>query len=117
MSIAVSSLVEALRKGVPMVVRTTAASNDYLEGVFSRQDLKRCHDLLSETLGPPMKDFGEVPAFSREVSRVVNQIGGIRVEQCLFFKAGEQGQVFFAALWPWASDPTRITLKVGVLQG
>ena len=112
----ISPLIETLKKAVPMVVRTAAPSGDYLEGVFSRDDLDRCAALLKETLGPPAKEFGAVPAFPRSLHPVITHLGGIRPDQCLFLRQREPDPVAYATLWPWASDATRITLKVGLIK-
>ena len=111
----ISPLIEALRKVVPMVVRTAPPSGDYLEGVFSRGDLERCTALLRETFGPPIKEFGAAATFERNLQHVIDRVGGVRVEQCLFLRQRESQPLAYAALWPWASDATRITLKVGVI--
>ena len=98
-----------------MVVRTAPPSGDYLEGVFSREAVERCTLLLKETFGPPAKEFGAAPAFAKNLHPVITHLGGIRPEQCLFLLHRESQPVAYAALWPWASDATRITLKVGVV--
>jgi hypothetical protein len=40
-------------------------------------------------------------------------MGGLRKGQSFFYRL-EGHQVIYAALWPWESDPTKITLKSGV---
>ncbi len=108
------SLIAALQPGIPMTVRSAPPSGDYLEGVLSRPDLARCYELLVQQLGPPAKDFGQPVAFAKDLQRIVNDLGGIRGDQCLFLKSLEGRQTVYAALWPWASDPRRITLKIGL---
>lgn len=112
----VKSLVESLRKAVPMLIRSAPSTDDYLEGVLSRQDLQGCYALLCDALGPPIKEFGKAAKFGSDTQRIVERIGGIRIDQCLFLKQEAGGQTIYASLWPWASDPTRITLKTGVVE-
>ena len=112
----ITPLINALRGEVPMLVRTAPSSGDFLEGVFSRQDLSRCYALLRDALGQPAKEFDRPPAFEPAVQAIVEKLGGCRPEQCLFLKRDEAGRTIYAALWPWASDQTRITLKVGVCE-
>ena len=112
----ISPLIETLKHAVPMLVRSAPSTGDSLEGVLSRQDLARCAALLSEALGPAAKDFGQSPKLEPRVQRAIDARGGIRREQCLYVKPIASGQAVYAALWPWASDPTRITLKVGIFQ-
>ena len=109
------TLIGSVQKAVPFVeVRAAPASQEYLEGVLHRQDLQRCYALLCETLGSPIKEFGKAARFDSKTQQLIQQLGGIRIDQCLFLLPCGDRQMAFAALWPWASDPTRITLKVGV---
>jgi len=112
----VSPLIAALKKTIPLEVRSASASDERLEAVLSRPDLQRCYGLLTEALGPPAKEFSKAATFEPDMQRVVGQLGGIRTDQCLFLKRSEDQRVIYAALWPWASDATRITLKVGVYE-
>ena len=108
-------LIETLSQALLFVERRTPAeSSRYLEAVIVRRDLTRCCELLQGALGPPLKDFGQSATLEPRIQQVVAAIGGIRIDQCLFFAKGEDRQVAYAALWPWASDPRRITLKVGL---
>ena len=111
----ISALINALRGELPkLLVRTAPSTGDYLEGVFSRDDLPRCYELLRKTLGAPVKDFGQPVNFKPDIRPVVDKVGGCRADQCLFLAPDDQGRTVYAALWPWASDKARITLKVGV---
>jgi hypothetical protein len=106
-------LVRALQGGVPLLeTRSAPPSGDALEGVLHRQELQRCYELLKEALGPPAKEFGAQVRFDRPAQQVVDALGGIRKDQCLFLKP-DGDQVAYAALWPWASDAQRVTLRVG----
>ena len=108
----IEPLIVALKQAIPMLVRSAPSTGNYLEGVLSRQDLQRCYALLSEAFGPPAKDFGKPAMFEPAIYKVVQGLGGVRAEQCLFLKL-DGSQMAYAALWPWASDPVRITLKIG----
>ncbi len=111
---ALQSLVGVLQKQVPMLVRRAPPTGDSLEGVLSGQDLPRCCEVLTAALGPPVKDFGKTANLEGALQWAVKGIGGIRTEQCLYLKEGEQQQIVYAVLWPWASDSSRVTLKVGI---
>jgi hypothetical protein len=82
--------------------------------VLARGDLSRCCQLLAGALGPPAKEFGKTVRFAKPAQAVVEHLGGIRPDQCLFLKEEPNQPIAFAALWPWASNPQRVTLKVGV---
>ena len=108
-------LIEALQQAIPFVERREASPDGaYFEGVLARGDLERCYQLLSGALGPAAKEFGKTVRFAKPAQAVVNHLGGIRPEQCLFLKEEANQPIAFAALWPWASNPDRVTLKVGV---
>ena len=112
----VPSLIGILKSTVPMEVRTADDSVAYLEGVLSKENLPRCVDVLNGSLGPPAKPFGEKGRFDRKMKRVVDGLGGILETQCLFLKPIASQQLAYAALWPWRSDPQRVTLKVGTVE-
>ena len=108
-------LIEALQQAIPFIERRQASPDGgYFEGVLARGDLERCHKLLSGTFGPAAKEFGKTVRFAKPAQAVVEHLGGIRPDQCLFLKEEPNQPTAFAALWPWASNPERITLKVGV---
>ncbi|MBI3083036.1 MAG: hypothetical protein HYY90_01525 [Candidatus Omnitrophica bacterium] len=113
----ITPLIESLRGTISFVERRTEQTSDpYFEAVLLRQDLDRCCGLLREVFGQPVKDFGEPVRLEPKVQTAVDLLGGVRIEQCLFVVKGEAQQAAYAALWPWASDRTRVTLKVGLLE-
>lgn len=108
-------LIESLQKQVPMLVRRAPPSGDYLESVLSGQDLPRCCELLTTALGAPVKEFGkQAAALDGTLQWAVKSVGGVRIEQCLYLKQSEGQEIVYAALWPWASDAARVTLKIGI---
>lgn len=114
----VASLILALKGAVAFVeTRAAPACGDYFEAVLLRQHLPQCLERLREALGAPVKAFDSKAAFKQRVQSLVSDLGGIREDQCLFVKELEGGQLGYAALWPWESDPTRVTLKVGIYPG
>jgi hypothetical protein len=117
MDLTVQSLIEVIKRKVPVLVcRSAATSVDYLEVILAHQELQACCEVLTEALGPPTKEFGKVVRFAPPIQKAVDRLGGIRLDQCLFLKAAAPQQMIYASLWPWASDATRVTLKIGLLQ-
>ena len=113
----VKQLTAAVKTSVSFVEqRAVPPSGEYLEGVMMREQLAPCCDLLAKSLGPALKDFNESVTFDPKIQKAVQRLGGIRIEQCLFFAKGENHQVAYAALWPWASNPAKITLKIGLCE-
>ncbi len=115
MAASVSSLISSLKGGISMEVRAAPPSGDYLEGVMTRQQLQPCCALLAGTLGPAAKEFGKPVKLEPNIRKAVGEIGGVRPDQCLYLVPSGTNQMVYAVLWPWASDPNRITLKVGTL--
>ena len=111
----VKRLIETLKQSVPFVELRANSTDRYLEAVLLNAHVAGCCETLRQTLGSPVKDFGERVRFERELKQAVERLGGIQIDQCLFFTTGDQGQVAYAMLWPWASDQSRVTLKLGLL--
>ncbi len=108
-------LINAIKKEIPLLVRSAPDTGEHLEAVLGRQDLQRCYIMLSDALGPARKEFGERVTLDKSMQKLVDAVGGIRADQCLFLMRGESTAVAYATLWPWASDVSRVTLKIGVL--
>ena len=108
------SLIAAIQSSLPLEIRTAPPSGEYLEGVLLREELPRLCELLSGALGQPAKDFHQKAKLSKDLQGILNAVGGIRDDQCLFLKISTNKPIGYAMLWPWASDPQRVTIKVGV---
>jgi len=109
----VMNLVEEMEKTLKMEIRLTSEGGKYLEAVITLQDLDLLNSLLKEHLGPATKISGKEVYFPRKIQELVDSLGGLRIEQSFFYKQ-DGTQVIYAAIWPWQSDPNRITLKSGV---
>ena len=112
MAPAIGAVIDAVKAGVPLEVRANTSSA-YLEAVVAREHLPQCEAVLRAALGEPAKPFGAKPALKPDQRKVADRIGGVRPDQCLFLSPSDGGTVY-AALWPWQSDQTRITLKLGL---
>ena len=107
------NLVEDIEKTLKMEIRLTTEGGKYLEAVITLQDLDVLNSLLREHLGPATKISGKEVYFPTKIQELVDSLGGLRIEQSFFYKQ-DGTQVIYAAIWPWQSDPNRITLKSGV---
>ena len=96
-------------------VRTTPMVTDYFEAVLGRSDLQRCTALLVDAFGPPAKNFDQVATLEPKIRKAIDTIGGIQHGQCLFLNHEDPTRLGYAALWPWASNHERITLKMGMI--
>ena len=109
----VINLVEEIEKTLKMEIRLTSEGGKYLEAVITLQDLDLLNSLLKEHLGPATKVSGKEVYFPTKIQELVDSLGGLRIEQSFFYKQ-DGTQVIYAAIWPWQSDPNRMTLKSGV---
>ena len=113
----IASLIAQIASTIPFLERRSPADRaDYLEAVLSRQELKRCYELLLQQFGSVAKDFGQSVKFDKQTAKIVEKIGGIWTDQCLFFLKMDGNTAVYTVLWPWASDASKITLKAGVIQ-
>ena len=113
----VKTLTANLKAAVPFVEqRASSATGEYLEGVILREQLPACCQVLEKSLGPALKDFDQPVILDPLIQRAIDRLGGIRIDQCLFFARGDHDEVGYAALWPWASNPQKITVKVGICE-
>ena len=106
-------LIEALRESLRMEIRPNSQGLEYLEAVVTKSDLELLGSLLREHLGPPAKEAGTEANLPNEIEGLVDSMGGLRIEQSFYYKKGEDNRILFAALWPWESNPDKITLKAG----
>jgi hypothetical protein len=109
----VMNLAEEIKKTLQMEIRLTSAGDKYLEAVITLQDLDVLNSLLREHLGPATKVSGKEVYFPKKIQELIDSLGGLRIEQSFFYRQDGK-QVIYAAIWPWQSDPNRITLKSGI---
>jgi hypothetical protein len=107
------NLIKEIEKTVRMEIRPASHGTEYLEAVVNLEDLDVLHSLLRTHLGPAVKESGKEASFPQSIKGLVDSLGGLRIEQSFFYKQDGK-QVTYAAIWPWQSDPNRITLKSGV---
>jgi hypothetical protein len=107
------SLIEEIVEALSMDIRGNSRGLEYLEAVLDRKDLALLNSLLEKHIGLAAKESGKEQNLPREINELVDSLGGLRNEQSFFYRR-EGDQVIYAALWPWQSDPNRITLKSGV---
>jgi len=106
-------MIEELKGTLKMEMRSDSQEMEYLEAVLQKEDLKLLNSLLRKHLGPAAKECGEETNLPEEIQKLVDSLGGLRNEQSFFYKQ-EGHQIIYAAIWPWQSNPNKITLKSGV---
>jgi hypothetical protein len=105
------TLFEEIKKSVNLEIRTD--SKEYLEAVVTREGLDLLQPILVRHLGTAAKGPGEEATLPPQIVKLVASLGGLRQEQSFYYKE-EKKRVVFVALWPWGSNPDRITLKCGI---
>jgi hypothetical protein len=107
------NLIEEIKKTFRMEIRPNSQGLEYLEAILQKKDLELLNSLLEKHLGPAAKEPGEEANLPKEIQKIVDSLGGLRKGQSFFYRK-DGSQVIYAAIWPWLSDPDRMTLKSGV---
>jgi len=106
------NLIEKIKEALSMEIRPNSQGSEYLEAVINTKDMELLHSLLRKYLGSAAKEYGEEANLPKEIQILADSLGGLRNEQSFYYR--EEGhQVIYAAIWPWKSDPTKLTLKSG----
>ena len=108
-------LIEELKSSVTLDVRPVSKNSEYLEAVANYRDIGQIETILTRHLGEPHKGPGQVFLFDAEIRQVVDAVGGLMIEQTLFYRK-DNGAIFYAMLWPWQSNSERLTIKAGVVK-
>lgn len=107
-------LADEIKSALDLEVRVSPDAHEYFEAVFMANDLVKLKTILEKEFGAVLKPPAKSIRFAKETQKVVDMIGGLRREQTFYVKKEGAGRYFYAALWPWQSNPSRITLKMGV---
>lgn len=107
------NLIEEIKRTLRMEIRPTSRNLDFLEAVFQKKDLGSLNSLLTKYLGTEVNAHGKETTLPPIIQKLVDSIGGLWPGQSFFYKQ-EYQLVTYAALWPWETNPDKITLKSGV---
>ncbi len=107
------NLIEEIKETVEVEVRPNSQGPEYLEAVVNKKDFELLESLLKKHLDPAAKRPGKGTNLPEAVQEIVDALGGLWDGQSFFYKQ-EGDEVKYAALWPWESNPNKITLKSGI---
>jgi hypothetical protein len=107
------NMIEEIKGTLKMEIRSNSQGLEYLEAVLYKKDLELLNSLLKKHLGFPAKEPGKEANMPKEIQTLVDSLGGLRNGQSFFYRK-DGNQVKYAAIWPWESDPNKITLKSGI---
>ena len=109
-------LADEIKKAVELEVRPSETGDNYFEAVLQSKDLNALLSILGQHVGDSLKSPGKRVKFPKNVNKLVDSIGGLRPDQSFYFKQETNGEYIYVALWPWQSDPSKTTLKIGTGQ-
>ncbi len=107
------NMIEEIRTSLLIEIRLNSRGLEYLEGVINTKELELLNTLLRKYLGPAVKEPGKEAYLPKEIQKIVDAFGGLREDQSFFYRQ-EGRTIMYASIWPWASNPDKITLKCGV---
>ena len=107
-------MIHELKTKIKMEIRPVSKGTEYLEAVINREDLELVDSILTKHLGPAAKMAGKRSDLPHDMQKFVDSMGGLRPEQSFYYKQAE-GKTTYCALWPWQTNPGKITLKAGTL--
>ena len=109
------NVIEEIKETLTLEIRPNSMGLEYLEAVVNKKDLELLNSLLKKYLGPAAKESGKKVNLPKEIQKLVDSLGGLRNEQSFFYRQ-DGNKVMYAAIWPWESNPDKLTLKSGVIQ-
>lgn len=56
---------------------------------------------------------GQVSTYPKIAKKCIKNLGGIRENQFFYFKQIDDSKSLYAAIWPWESNISMMTLKLG----
>lgn len=109
------NFIEELKQLRCLQVRPSSRGIEYLEAVVTSRDIPTVETVLAGHLGNAHKVPGQEILFDDEMKKVVDSVGGVMIDQTLFYRK-DGDAIHYAMLWPWQSDPTKVTLKAGIVR-
>lgn len=107
-------MLNELKEKLKMEIRPASKGAEYLEAVINKEDLELANSILTKHLGAAVKMPGKRAHLPRDIRKFVDSMGGLRPEQSFFYRQAD-GKTAYCALWPWQSNPGKITLKAGII--
>ena len=105
-------LIEDIKGTMELEIRLSPEADLRFEAVFRSEELDILLTLLGKNVGEPIKPLGARVKLPKEAREIVDRMGGMRPEQSFYLKKEPDGNYLYIALWPWQSDPSKITLKI-----
>ena len=88
-----------------VLVRSTVVPSDRLATLIP---------IVTELMGPPVKPAGETARWKNWFDPFFKSVGGCEKQQSLWARPIEDRVTLYLAFWPWASEPTRTSVRAGI---
>ena len=92
--------------------RRAEESRSLFEAVAEPIDAQATERILTEFFGPAFSPAGDKPGFFKRRRPALRLLGGVNPEQVFYSRVFGKGE-FYAAIWPWHSNPDCCTLHLG----
>lgn len=109
-----SRLVADLKAKGPLELKPDRQNPLLYTTVVGAQRIYELKVLVSSMLGQPYKPSGESAMWKNWFDPFVKSVGGIEKQQTLYRRGLDEPFALYAAFWPWASDNTRCSLRIGL---
>ncbi len=107
------NMIEEIKETIELEVRPNSQGVEYLEAVVNKKDFELVESLLKKHLGEAAKEPEKEADLPEAIQEMVDSLGGLWNGQSFFYKQ-DGNEIKYAALWPWGSNPNKMTLKSGV---
>jgi hypothetical protein len=107
------NMIQEIKETIGIEIRPNSQGLEYLEAVIAKTDLHLLESLLEKHLGKAAKEPGKEADLPEAVQEMVDSLGGLWIGQSFFYRE-DGNEIKYAALWPWESNPNKLTLKSGI---
>jgi hypothetical protein len=109
------NMIDEIKNRFKLEIRPNSEGSEYLEAVLDAGEFGGLSSFLGEHLGPIAKEAGKEAKLPGQIVEIVEAIGGLRNDQSFFYRL-DGDKLTFAAIWPWATNPKKMTLKSGICE-
>lgn len=109
-----SRLVSALAKRGALQIRADTHNVLLRTTVVPSDRVPQLLPVVTELMGPAVKPAGTSAMWKNWFDPFFKAVGGSEKQQRLFRRDLADRLSLYVAFWPWASDPTRTSLRIGV---
>lgn len=111
---ALLSVIRELRSKRRLELRPDDRDKLLYSCVITSANVPQVAEAVQNLMGVPFKPAGTSAVWKNWFDPFVRGIGGIRRNQSLYRKDLPEGSIVYCAFWPWASDPTRVSIRLGL---